>query len=33
MGSPERSGHVITVLTDAGLHRTLTPVVGFDYSF
>jgi hypothetical protein len=31
--SPLVSAHVIVTITDAGLRRSLTPVLGFDYSF
>ena len=27
------SAHVIATISDAGLRRSLTPVLGFDYSF
>ena len=32
-GSILISAHVIAAISDAGLRRSLTPVLGFDYSF
>jgi len=32
-GSILISAHVIATISDAGLRRSLTPVLGFDYSF